>query len=130
MIEVLKAFSSKLDSFIPVSGSLCTSELTYNSKRYNMDYGSYKGNKFFVLIDLDVDSDYKYVCSVNNQYSIQYDTFELYTAGDEPSVSVPFPDEFTQDAYFNLMTMHDMHGIPVELLQVAHELYSLVKSKF
>lgn len=130
MVDVLKEYSTKLDSFTSDNGGLYSLELSHKSKHYIMDYGKFKNNIFFVLIDLTADSDYKYMCSVNNYNTVPYDSFELYNVGDEPSVYVPFPDEFTQDSYFNLITMHDMHNIPLELLQSAHEFYSLVKAKF
>lgn len=129
MTEVLKEYSTKMIYF-SASNGLCSLDLNHKSKHYMMDYGKYKGNIFFVLIDMDADSDYKYMCSVNNYNTVPYDSFELYDAGDEPTVYVPFPDEFTPDSYFNLMTMHDMHNIPLELVQAAHEFYSLVKAQF
>lgn len=131
MIEVLKAFSNKLDSLKNITDGLYSLDLYHNYNNYNLDLGKYKGQVFFVLIDLDVDSKYKYMCSVNNSRDFQYDTFELYNLeGDYPTIYVPFPDEFTQDSYFNLMTMHDTHNVPLELLQISHHIYTYIKGKF
>ena len=92
---------------------------------YFVESSVYKNKFFYVIISMD----YEYLFSIGNMIE-QEMGMEFYNDNDEPYLSIPFPDEFTMDSYFNLSTVHDLMNIPLDFMKDSKELYNILEKKF
>ena len=120
--EVLKKFI-ETDNYKRQVLSYKTHRIEISDYNYHIDCGNYDNTFFIVIMSLE----HEYIFSIGNSLSPDIN-MEFYEDNSVPFYEIPFPDEFTEDAVFNLSTIHNTYGISVNFMKDAFYLYTTLRN--
>lgn len=117
--EIHDKIKHLLMNFNKLSKSMNRSHYELPGVNYFIESGIYRNRFFFVIMTMD----HEYLFSIGNMMD-SFVGMEFYCGNDEPYLVIPFPEELSTDAYFNLSTVHDLKNVSLEFMIDSKELYN------